>query len=130
MRLLHFVLAEPSLLPPFPTEAWGPRPVIPSNINFPYGKAIASALYSDIGSDFYTLCGPGIGIVGKDKAWVEHDPIGTTWPVGVGENITDDIEWISERELDGVLELDADAIKREICVNRCTRCSPSSQLTA
>jgi len=114
MRLLHFVLANPSLLPPFPIDSWGAPPVIPLNSNFPYGKGIASALYSDVGSNFYRLCGPGIGEVGKDKAWIEHDPIGTIWPVGAGEELTEEIEWISASELATIWDLDAAMIKKQI----------------
>jgi len=114
MRLLHFVLANPSLLPPFPIDSWGAPPVIPLNSNFPYGKGIASALYSDVGSNFYRLCGPGIGEVGKDKAWIEHDPIGTIWPVGAGEELAEEIEWISASELAIIWDLDAAMIKKQI----------------
>jgi len=113
MRLLHFVLADPSLLPPFPTESWGAQPIIPSNTNFPYGRGVATALYSDVGPDFYRICGPGIGEVGKDKAWVEHDPISTIWPVRSSPELAEGIEWISASELAAIWDLDADAIKKE-----------------
>jgi hypothetical protein len=67
MRLLHFVIADPSLLPPFPIEDWGVPPVIPPNANLPYRKAVASGLYSDVGSNFYRFCGPGMGPNATDK---------------------------------------------------------------
>src|SRR5436190_19545354 len=62
MRLLHFVMADPSLLPQFPVDAWGAPPIIPPNVNFPYMTAVASGLYSDVGSNFYPFCGPGVGM--------------------------------------------------------------------
>jgi hypothetical protein len=114
MRLLHFVLADPSLLPPFPVESWGASPVIPPNAKFPYGRAVASALYSEVGPDLYRLCGPGIGPEGRDKAWIVHDLIATIWQVNTAAELDENIEWISASETAAVWDLDAAMIKEKM----------------
>ena len=116
MRLLHFILADPSLLPPFPVASWGEPPTIPLNARFPYATAIASALYSDVGATFYRLCGPGLAMdaAARDRAWIEHDPFSTIWPVADPETPSDDVRWIPERALWDVWDRDAAAIRREI----------------
>ena len=117
MRLLHFVLADPALLPPFPVASWGEPPTIPPNARFPYATAIASALYSDVGATFYRLCGPGLATdaAASDRAWIVHDPFSTLWPVADPETLSDDVRWMPERALWDVWDRDAAAIRREIC---------------
>jgi hypothetical protein len=115
MRLFHYVIADPSLLPPFPVDAWGAPPFIPPNANFPFGTAVASVLYSDVGSNLYRVCGPGIGMGANNKAWLEHGPIGTIWPVDVGEeDLAAEIEWIPEDGMTPIWELDAAAMRSDI----------------
>ena len=53
LRLLHYVLGDRSLLPPFPAE-WGAPPSPPDKRTVPSG--IASILWSDVGSQFYGKC--------------------------------------------------------------------------
>lgn len=114
MRLLHFVLGNPSLLPPFPSEIWGPPPIIPSNRKDKYGQGVASGLYSDVGSKFYGLCGPGIDKAANEKAWIEHDPIGTIWPADANDVTADDIEWIPSGSLEKMWDSDVETMKEEI----------------
>jgi hypothetical protein len=116
MRLLHFILADPSLLPPFPVEAWGEPPIIPLNPRFPYGTAVVSILYSDVGPSFYSRCGPGIPTdpAANDKAWIERDPFGTIWPTSEPHELSDDVQWIPESSLPDIWDRDASAIKREV----------------
>jgi len=74
MRLLHRVLAPASSLPPFPVEIWGqPPPPIPPGVKA--GDALFSVLYSDVGPQFYKLCGPVPGADG----WIVSDPWSTIW---------------------------------------------------
>lgn len=55
MRLLHYVLAAPEHLPPFPA-AWGAEPVVEG-----FRDARFSVLYSGIGKEFYDRCLQGDG---------------------------------------------------------------------
>ncbi|KAG6890310.1 hypothetical protein C0995_009516 [Termitomyces sp. Mi166 len=73
MHLLHWVIADPSLLPAvFPSE-WG---VPPSRVTHA-GDGLFSALWSDVGAKFYKRCGPT-----KDSdGWVVRSPFSTTWDV-------------------------------------------------
>lgn len=125
MRLLHFVLIKPELLPPFPQDVWGEPPVIPESVER-YGKGVASALYSDVGSTFYRLCGPGVSGTYQEKAWITHDAVGTTWPVnppdsgifssesGSIKNLPDGFEWISRDGQDAVWDQDSALLKQEL----------------
>jgi hypothetical protein len=69
LRLLHYVLAEPSRLPPFPTEEWGPAPpALPEHIAKRVPNGIGSILWSDVGYKFYEKC-----TVGLDRpGWMVH----------------------------------------------------------
>jgi hypothetical protein len=72
MRLLHWVIADESLLPKqFPVE-WGPPPPRVEHA----GKGLFSVLWSDV-SDFYYQCGPAP----DQKGWVVVSPKSTTWNV-------------------------------------------------
>ncbi|KAG6854518.1 hypothetical protein C0991_005430 [Blastosporella zonata] len=110
MRLLHWVLADTSLLPlSFPSE-WGtPPPRVPLA-----GDGWFSALWSDVGEDFYMRCGPT-----KDQdGWIVRAPFSTTWTVGKESSGLDthDDEWTLLDEA-GVLKLwenDADNIARSV----------------
>lgn len=72
MRLLHWVLAPRDLLPNFP-ENWG----IPPPIHPGCGDGLFSALYSDIGDQFYRNAGPDE----MTDGWIVRDPKGTIWDV-------------------------------------------------
>ncbi|KAF8576485.1 hypothetical protein K439DRAFT_1640492 [Ramaria rubella] len=70
MRLVHYVLASPDSLPPFPQE-WGAPPPSYASV---YGDACFSVLYSDVG-DFYKQCGP----TPDTSGWHIYSPISTMW---------------------------------------------------
>jgi len=57
LRLLHYILADPNLIPPFPSQWGAPPPSLASNFNVPI--AIASILWSDVGLTFYSRCTVG-----------------------------------------------------------------------
>ncbi|KAG6891603.1 hypothetical protein C0992_002642 [Termitomyces sp. T32_za158] len=86
MRLLHWVLAEASLLPAvFPSE-WGSPPDRVAHA----GDGIFSALWSDVGAEFYGRCGP----TKHSEGWVVRSPCSTTWDVKQWKSNTDTAGWI------------------------------------
>jgi hypothetical protein len=110
MRLLHWVMAPHSVLPPFPAEKWGAPP--PSSAS---GKAKFSALYSDIG-DFYSLCGPGEGVGG---GWAVRGAVWTLWDVGQAdesesESVEREWKWLDISEVNTLLEADTEVMKEEM----------------
>ena len=68
LRLLHYQLAEPSNMPPFPTSWGAPPPLDPDFLPL-LPKAAGSILWSDIGSTFYANCTLGLDRPG----WVVKD---------------------------------------------------------
>lgn len=60
LRLLHYLIAPTSSLPPFP-GAWGAPPVVPQGLGLQ--DAAFSVLYSGVGDQFYAKCTKG-----------EHEP--------------------------------------------------------
>lgn len=112
MRLLHYVLAgqrqNPTDIPPFPVEKWGPPPTIPPG----YGTGIVSALYSDVGPAFYRTCGIGLS---EDNGWTVRSPLSTIWPVPAQIDLNESkVEWITDKTEKEIWEMDADRIKDEI----------------
>lgn len=114
MRLLHWVLAPEASLPMvFPGEWGAPPPRVRGA-----GNAAFSALWSDVGKEFYAGC--GVTAAGRD-GWVVRDPVSSVWNVrGLGEVEEDGSgeekgwEWLDE---DGVVELwerDAEKIKEDM----------------
>ncbi|KAJ7785681.1 hypothetical protein B0H16DRAFT_1487650 [Mycena metata] len=108
MRLLHWVLADESLLPPseFPA-AWGaPPPKVDGTRNGRF-----SALWSDVG-DFYSTCGP----VRPAEGWVIRGTATTTWdvdtsnvPVGAG-----DWTWLDYAGCSKLWEEDAQSMRSDM----------------
>ncbi len=97
MCLLHWVLAPRELLPSFP-EKWGlPPPVHPG-----CGDALFSALYSDIGDQFYRSAGPDEVTDG----WIVRDPKGTIW------DVAKDLPLLSSVSVPG---LDAHGLDEDAC---------------
>lgn len=81
LRLMHYVVGDPSGLPPFP-KAWGAPPAET------LGDAKFSVLYSGIGDKFYADCRVGDG-ADSTAGWVEQRQDTRTWavqPGGVVEN--------------------------------------------
>lgn len=92
-RLLHWVLAPDSALPKeFPVE-WGTPPPRVEGA----GNALFSALWSDVGGNFYQQC----GFVPGEEGWVVSDSRSTTWNVKEfeqnkqrQENIKRETNWV------------------------------------
>ena len=108
MRLLHYVLAPHSVLPPFP-EAWGAPPESKGHGRF-------SVLYSDVG-DLYSVCGPHEeGMEG----WTIRSAFGTIWdvsptpPTSGGEQQEGEWEWLDLARIDELLEEDAEVMKSDL----------------
>ncbi len=107
MRLLHWVLAPPNTLPPFPSE-WGlPPPDGPRDGQF-------SALYSDIGSTFYHDCGP---TPIASSGWKTISPISTSWKVdGDSDSSVDTSNWtlLTEEDAYAIWEKDSKAMEDDV----------------
>ncbi|GLB41951.1 putative expressed protein [Lyophyllum shimeji] len=106
MRLLHWVLAETSWLPKVFSEEWGTPPARVAHA----GDGWFSALWSDIGRDFYKRCGPTM----DQEGWIVRSPASTVWNVSaeilLSEADPTNWTWLDEA---GVLELwekDADNV--------------------
>ena len=81
LKLLHYVLASPAVLPPFPEE-WGSPPILSDSERVLVPFAIGSTAWSDVGADLYAQCTVGRDIPG----WVvdaehQHELIWTLQPV-------------------------------------------------
>lgn len=79
MRLLHWVLAPRSTLSADFPDAWGAPPAAPDG----FGNAQFSVLYSDVGPDFYRLCGP---TQYPGNGWIERGSTLTSWNVPPSED--------------------------------------------
>ncbi|KAG6919529.1 hypothetical protein DXG01_005119 [Tephrocybe rancida] len=110
MRLLHWVTADASLLPAVFPDTWGAPPARVARA----GDGWFSALWSDVGADYYKRCGPT-----KDQdGWIARDPVSTTWNVSQISLSPDTTNWTMLDEA-GVLKLwddDANSIAREFRV--------------
>ncbi|KAF8972632.1 hypothetical protein BDZ97DRAFT_1901166 [Flammula alnicola] len=114
MRLLHWLIAPREYLPKeFPIE-WGSPPVRPSYIS----DGAFSVLYSDVGENFYRLCGPA-----PDKdGWLVTSPITTTWDVVKSHELLSTAEreeklawkWLDESLVNEVWKADAALMKEEM----------------
>lgn len=104
LRLLHYVLAPPSALPPFPAE-WG---AAPTDVR---GDAAFSILNSGIGDAFYSSCTQGLDVPG----WVHNPVTMRRWEVGksirTSLGAVDGAEWVPAQV--GALErVEADMTER------------------
>lgn len=122
MRLLHWVLAprtvQPSaggyvLSPDMFPSSWGAPPPTVSLC----GDASFSVLYSDVGSEFYKLCGP----TGGNDGWTVRDPIGTVWNVDTWRSKPSnvhfpiyDVEWLDEYRCKQLWVEDAKLLKHDL----------------
>ncbi|KAF5383843.1 hypothetical protein D9615_003652 [Tricholomella constricta] len=99
MRLLHWVIADASRLPRAFPEEWGAPPV---NVACA-GDGLFSVLWSDVGTNFYSRCGPAA----DQEGWIVRDAVSTTWDVRHESPISDQDPasgwtWLDEP---GVLDL-------------------------
>ncbi|KAF8074823.1 hypothetical protein FPV67DRAFT_1475081 [Lyophyllum atratum] len=105
MRLLHWVLADASRLPKAFPDEWGAPPA-----RFPHaGEGRFSALWSDIGSNFYKGCGP----TSDQEGWIVRDSLSTMWDVRREEQLVEEREptnwtWLDMAGVSELWERDAD----------------------
>ncbi|KAI6153290.1 hypothetical protein BKA82DRAFT_1002464 [Pisolithus tinctorius] len=112
MRLLHWVLSgrgKDYNLPEFPVE-WGqPPPEVDEA-----GKGLFSALYNDIGGQFYQKAGPGLV---DSSGWEARDPISTVWEVPqepFASQSCSGFTWLKYEDLGRLWTKDVQLIKRSI----------------
>ncbi|KAG6831103.1 hypothetical protein H0H92_012780 [Tricholoma furcatifolium] len=89
MCLLHWVLADATLLPTTFPEDWGAPPARVAHA----GEGVFSALWSDIGPNFYKRCGPTEELDG----WTVRMPVSTIWdvkPLEEHSSSSDPIDWV------------------------------------
>ena len=107
MRLLHWIIAPHSSLPPFP-EKWGMPPSSTGNAKF-------SVLYSGVG-DFYSACGPRAE---SGEGWTIKRAVETIFDVSKVrlESVEEELgewEWL---DIPGVHELsieETEVIKKDV----------------
>ncbi|KAF8886731.1 hypothetical protein BD779DRAFT_603980 [Infundibulicybe gibba] len=112
MRLLHWVLAPSSALAveDFPKEWGAPPPRVEGA-----GDAMFSMLWSDVGKNFYSTCGP----VGNTGGWTVSEATSTSFDlsrVDLESNATkhDSWLWLNETALLKAWEKDAERTQVEV----------------
>ncbi|OCH93350.1 hypothetical protein OBBRIDRAFT_328171 [Obba rivulosa] len=123
MRLLHWALAPRAALPAEFPAVWGPPPDVPSVPGAGTGRF--SALYSDIGEDFYRACGPTDqpgqgwlvrGVMQTFRLLPRFDLDNGSTPAASSDG---DWGWLTEDNAKIVWECDAEQMKTDV-VNRAT----------
>ncbi|KAJ7226130.1 hypothetical protein GGX14DRAFT_512691 [Mycena pura] len=110
MRLLHWIIADESLLPyaEFPA-AWGaPPPKVDGTRNGRF-----SALWSDVG-EFYSACGP---FPGKQGGWIVRGASTTVWDVdasSIPARTSTDWTWLDDSGVSNLWEEDAEFIRQDM----------------
>jgi len=104
-HLLHWVIAARTNLPNFPEE-WGAPPEEVADA----GDGLFSVLYSDVGEAFYRSAGPG----GKGGGWEKRGAVSTIWNVGTEEQEENGWTWLTQDQLNGLWDRDAERIRREL----------------
>ncbi|XP_006462097.1 hypothetical protein AGABI2DRAFT_206303 [Agaricus bisporus var. bisporus H97] len=114
MRLLHWVLAREDYLQTqqFPEEWGAPPPRVSSA-----GDGWLSALWSDVGPTYYSLCGMDVG--GRQDGWIVKDPFSTFWKlkdvsIPEDEDNNGEVVWLDEKAAKGMWDKDTDKIKAEL----------------
>ncbi|KAL7423604.1 hypothetical protein Q5752_001185 [Cryptotrichosporon argae] len=95
LRLLHYVLAAPAHLPPFPA-AWGAPPAVPG-----FRDARFSVLYSALGDRYYAGCRQGEG-AGSRAGWVAQPVVTRKWDIdsaGEGAAVDETWAWMDAEDL-------------------------------
>lgn len=92
VRLLHYVLASPEHLPPFPA-VWGAPPAVDG-----FRNARFSSLYSGVGPTFYAKALKGEG-EGAEPGWIADRHLHRIWQVPAehldGEDQQEGWRWLS-----------------------------------
>lgn len=112
LSLLHYYISLPSTLPPFPTAQWGEAPApLPADVQASLPPAVASILFSDVGSTFYSR-----STIGVDRpGWIvaDEDSQQISWKMAPPKGTSSSRGWIYRQDLGAVAkELSAAARKR------------------
>ncbi|OJA09750.1 hypothetical protein AZE42_01491 [Rhizopogon vesiculosus] len=105
MRLLHWVTASRTNFPEFP-KAWGAPPEEVADA----GGGLFSVLWSDLGEAFYRLAGPE----GGGGGWEKRGAVSTIWEVGAEEGDDKGWMWLTQEQLKGLWDRDAELIRKEL----------------
>ncbi|TXT13939.1 uncharacterized protein COLE_00132 [Cutaneotrichosporon oleaginosum] len=108
MRLLHYILAPPATLPPFPS-AWGAPPAIPQGMQ----NAAFSVLYSGVGEEFYAKCTKGE----HEPGYIRENLVIRQWNIKPSCGLHDQEGWTWLRRADlPAWEKEASRrIRRDLC---------------
>lgn len=105
LRLLHYLLAPPSAMPPFP-KAWGEPPAVPAGVEM--HDALFSVLYSGVGDQFYAKVTKGE----SEPGWIREHMTVRQWNFGDAEPAAQEEEgwiWLDRKSL---LEMEGEAARR------------------
>lgn len=116
LKLLHYVIASPDALPPFPS-AWGAPPAeLDPSLRKAIPYATAAFLWSDVGPTFYEKCTIGEQLPGyvmeedKNRALV--------WKVlpstGEGAHGKSDWEWLYESDVPDVTKTFSKVVQNDV----------------
>ncbi|KAF4610659.1 hypothetical protein D9613_006788 [Agrocybe pediades] len=117
MRLLHWVLAKREYLDQleWPSEEWGEKPIVSrtEQEGSHGGDALFSALWSDVGPEFYARCGTGIR---EEGGWQVQDPHILIWNVGDAHSstVSGEWEWLNEQEVHDLWKEESERMKLEL----------------
>lgn len=119
LRLLHYVFGEPSQLPPFPS-AWGQPPALSPEMRKVVPYAIASLLWSDVGSTFYEKVSIGQDLPGwkvvpdsnHELTWKLLPASSGPTDLSFGSVLPDGWSWIYESDYPSVAQELKQAILR------------------
>lgn len=119
MKLLHWALAADSLNPEDFPKAWGEPPArVPGT-----GDAKFSVLYSDVGPEFYSLCGP---TEENKEGWVVKRATSTVWKITDEAPNTDgfqvqDLRWRNygdDEDIRALWTRDAEMLRKDLAVRK------------
>ncbi|KAF4621809.1 hypothetical protein D9613_012187 [Agrocybe pediades] len=99
----------------WPSEEWGEKPIVSRKEQEESygGDALFSALWSDVGPEFYARCGTGIR---EGGGWQVQDPNIHIWNVDDAHSSTvpGEWEWLNEQEVHDIWKEEAERMKLEL----------------
>lgn len=105
LRLLHYLLAPASTLPPFPA-AWGAPPAVPRGLGLQ--DAAFSVLYSGVGDQFYAKCTKGE----TEPGWICETMAVRQWNIPDSETAAEEEEGWTWLDRESLKEWEMEASRR------------------